>query len=71
MPDLRVHRNAAVKPPRPPKRSTPVSQLQVPSSCWEAALEIAGGDAGRLEVYEEDGSAQVRVVNRSRAPGQW
>jgi len=59
---FRVHRNAAVRPPRRP-RPEPPTVTTVPAIGLREALRLAGGDASRLRVRSAD---TILVVNQGR-----
>lgn len=51
---MHLHRNAAGKlPRRAPRRSFPVETLKVDPRVWRKALELAHGDAKRIEIVSE------------------
>jgi hypothetical protein len=61
-----VHRDAAARTPRQPRRPAyPVTVTRVDPAAWRAALQLAGGDAGRLVVT---GPHTVIVLNRRYRP---
>ena len=60
----RLHRNAAVLPPRPSQPPpAPVVTVQVNPVLWAVAQESARGDVRRIDVL---GPTEIRVRNTSR-----